>query len=123
MEIEAKFSIPDQAVFEQLCQLEALAGYRLEPAGVKSVYDRYLDTDERAILRAGYACRVRRKRSETEPAPAIATLKGLGGADAASGIHRRQEYEVQVDDDSPAAWPDKVSSCSAAPGATLELLC
>ncbi len=106
MEVEAKFSIPDRAVLEQLCQLEALAGYRLEPAGVKSVFDRYLDTDERAILRAGYACRVRRKTGEAGSAPALATLKGLGGADAASGIHRREEYEVQVDDDSPAAWPE-----------------
>lgn len=110
MEIEAKFSVPDRATFDRLCQLKALAGYRLESAGVRRVYDRYLDTDGRAILRAGYACRVRRKTTGVGLALAqethIAALKGLGGADAVSGIHRRAEYELRVGDDAPATWPE-----------------
>jgi inorganic triphosphatase YgiF len=53
MEVEAKFSVPDRATFERLSRLEELAGYRLEPAGVKQIRDRYLDTDDRVILRAG----------------------------------------------------------------------
>ena len=109
MEIEAKFSVPDQAAFERLCALEELAGYRLEPAGVKQVYDRYLDTDDRAILRAGYACRLRHKSTGADSPSAreslVAALKGLGGADAASGIHRRAEYEVRVEGDDPTTWP------------------
>jgi inorganic triphosphatase YgiF len=104
MEIEAKFSIPDRATFDQLCRLEVLAGYQLSSGGVKQVYDRYLDTDERAILRAGYACRVRRKGQQY-----VATLKGLGGAGAGSGIHRRAEHEVAVGDDDPATWPDSTA--------------
>jgi CHAD domain-containing protein len=106
MEIEAKFTIPDRETFDQLCQLKELAGYRLEPAGVKHVHDRYLDTPDRAILSAGYACRVRRKRIEAGLASAVATLKGLGGAEVDSGIHRRTEYEVAVDDDAPTSWPE-----------------
>jgi inorganic triphosphatase YgiF len=101
MEVEAKFSIPDRATFDRMCQLTGLAGRRLVPAGVKEVNDRYLDTDNRAFLRAGYACRVRRKGQAH-----VATLKGLGGADASSGIHRRAEYEVPVDQDDPATWPE-----------------
>ena len=101
MEVEAKFSIPDRGTFDRLRQLEAWVGYRLEPAGVKRVHDLYLDTGDRAIMRAGYACRVRRKGQDS-----IATLKGLGGADAASGIHHRAEFEVSVDHDDPTTWPE-----------------
>ena len=101
MEVEAKFSIPDLVTFDRLRQLEEWVGYRLESAGVKRVHDRYLDTDDRAIMRAGYACRVRLKGQDC-----IATLKGLGGVDAASGIHHRAEYEVSVDQDDPTAWPE-----------------
>jgi inorganic triphosphatase YgiF len=101
MEVEAKFSIPDRATFDELCRLEALAGYRLAQGGVKQVHDRYLDSGDRAILRAGYACRVRRKGQKY-----VATLKGLGGADADSGIHHRTEHEVPVNDDDPTTWPD-----------------
>lgn len=101
MEVEAKYSIPDRVTFDRLRQLEEWVGYRLEPAGVKRVHDRYLDTDDRAIMRAGYACRVRLRGQDC-----IATLKGLGGAEAASGIHHRAEYEVSVDHDDPTAWPE-----------------
>jgi inorganic triphosphatase YgiF len=119
MEVEAKFSIPDRASFDQLCQLRELAGFRLEPAGVKKVRDRYLDADDRAILRAGYACRVRHKGhrpvrrfapdGDAKPVKVetyVATLKGLGGADSDSGIHQRVEYEVPVVGADPATWPE-----------------
>lgn len=100
MEVEAKFSVPDQATFDGLSRLEELAGYRLESAGVKQVRDRYLDTDDRAILRAGFACRVRARGDER-----IATLKGLGGVEAGGAIHHRAEHEVAVGCDDPATWP------------------
>jgi CHAD domain-containing protein len=101
MEVEAKFSIPDEQTFERLRRLEEITGYRVQPAGVKQVDDRYLDTRDRAIMAAGYACRVRRKESGH-----VATLKGLGGADAESGIHERAEYEVPVGDEDPNRWPE-----------------
>jgi CHAD domain-containing protein len=109
MEIEAKFSVSDRATFDRLRQLTELAGYRLEWVGVKRIHDRYLDTKDRAILRAGYACRVRHKRSDPEAVEEenyVATLKGLGGADANSGIHQRTEYEVQVHNGDPMMWPE-----------------
>jgi inorganic triphosphatase YgiF len=101
MEVEAKFSVPDRATFERLSRLKELAGYRLEPAGVKQIRDRYLDTDDRAILRAGYACRVRTRGQEH-----VATLKGLGGAEAGGAIHHRVEHEVAVGGSDPATWPE-----------------
>jgi inorganic triphosphatase YgiF len=100
METEAKFLIPDTATFEQLLATTKLSRYRLEPAGVKRVHDRYLDTRERAILKSGYACRLRRQGGSR-----VATLKSLGSVDADSGIHQRAEYEVVVEADEPTAWP------------------
>jgi inorganic triphosphatase YgiF len=104
MEVEAKFSVPDRETLDQLWQLKDLAGYRLMRCGVKLVHDRYLDTEDRAIFRAGYACRLRHKGNAK--ATYLATLKGLGGADAASGIHQREEHEVQVGEIDPLTWPD-----------------
>jgi CHAD domain-containing protein/DNA-binding transcriptional ArsR family regulator len=111
MEIEAKFSIPDRSTFELLCQLEEVTGYRLDAVGVTQVHDRYFDTDQRDIIHAGYACRVRHKNSRQ-----VATLKGLGGADAISGVHQRAEYEVAVDGVDPSRWPE-----STVRGLTLQL--
>ncbi len=104
MEIEAKFSLPDRATFDRLYQLKRLAGYRVAAAGIKRVRDCYLDTEDRAILQAGYACRVRREPAGGEAF--IATLKSLGGADAGTGIHQRAEYEVPVTAVDPTRWPE-----------------
>lgn len=101
MEVEVKFSIPDRETFDQLVQLDEWAGYRLESVGIKRVRDSYFDTDDRAILNAGFACRVREVEGNR-----IATLKGLGGVDAESGIHQREEHEVPVELDDPRTWPD-----------------
>jgi CHAD domain-containing protein/HD-GYP domain-containing protein (c-di-GMP phosphodiesterase class II) len=108
MEIEAKFTVPDSATFEQLRQLTELAGYGLGSEKVKHIYDRYLDSADWAFYRAGYACRLRRVTREGEtPAQAtlVATLKGLGGAQAGSGVHRRMEHEVRVEAKEPSDWP------------------
>lgn len=119
MEVEAKYTVPDRATFARLCQLVELAGYRLKSIGVKRVHDRYLDTEDRDILGAGYACRVRHLTRDPicghavdaavrpgAPGTAVATLKGLGGADAGSGIHHRAEYETAVEKDDPTTWPE-----------------
>jgi inorganic triphosphatase YgiF len=100
IEIEAKFSIPDRVTFDRLCERTELVGYQLEPDGVRRVRDWYLDTPDRAILNAGYACRVRSVGDAY-----IATLKGLGGADTGSGVHERVEYEVRVGGLDPTSWP------------------
>lgn len=108
-EIEAKFMIPDRATFDRFCQLQELADFLLEPAGIKRIRDRYLDTEDRAILQAGYACRLRSKDVSSAAAGRgayLATLKGLGGADATSGIHQREELEVWVDGPNPLSWPE-----------------
>jgi len=108
-EVEAKFTIPDRATFDRLCRLHELADFLLEPAGVTRIQDRYLDTADRAILQAGYACRLRSKDTSSAAegrGAVLATLKGLGGADATSGIHQREELEVWVNGPDPSNWPE-----------------
>ncbi|MCX7706959.1 MAG: CHAD domain-containing protein [Anaerolineae bacterium] len=100
MEIEAKFAVPNREAYRALLRLRTLAGYALIPTASAQVADRYFDTADGRLLAAGYACRLR-----SEGASALATLKGLGGAQGA--LHHRDEQEVQLTAWTPevAAWP------------------
>jgi inorganic triphosphatase YgiF len=99
MEIEAKFTIPDEATLRRLLEMRELGGFRLEPGPTRQVSDSYRDTADRAIHRGGYACRIRRQDDER-----IATLKGLSTAEGA--VHERAEYDVMLDaGETPADWP------------------
>ena len=99
MEIEAKFVLPDVETFQRLQAADRLAGFALSASRVKQVRDTYLDTTERLILAAGYACR-RREQDEG----VLVTLKGLGGVEGA--VHRREELEVLLPASAPPAqWP------------------
>jgi hypothetical protein len=82
MEVEAKFVLPDTETFQRLQAIDRLAGFALSAAQVRKIRDTYLDTQERSILVAGYACR---QREQDEGL--LITLKGLGGAEGA--VHRR----------------------------------
>src|SRR5262245_61420846 len=101
-EIEAKFTVPDHTSFEKLGALETLGAYRLVPRAEQRITDHYLDTQPRALLHAGYACR--RRVAETG-GPEWVTVKGLGGAQNA--VHRRVEHETPVPSGSlPERWPE-----------------
>jgi len=99
MEVEAKFSLPDAETSQQLQSTDRLAGFELSSGQVKQVHDTYLDTADRLMLSAGYACR-RRQQAEG----VLLTLKSLQGANGA--IHRREELEALLPfDRPPAQWP------------------
>ena len=74
MEIEAKFALSDLETLRRLQTIDHLAGFALSASRVKQVRDTYLDTVDRLILAAGYACR---QREQDEGV--LVTLKGLGG--------------------------------------------
>ena len=100
MVIEAKFSVPDRAVYWHLQVADRVGGYSLSTLDMQSVWDTYLDTKRRGILAAGYSCR----RRETNEGSVI-TLKSLGGAEGA--VHRRGEWEQKMAASRrPANWPD-----------------
>jgi CHAD domain-containing protein len=101
-EIEAKYAVPDHSSFEKLRALEALGEYRLVPRAEQRVTDHYLDTQRRALLEAGYACR---RRADEAGGPEWVTVKELG--DALEAVHRRIELETQVPPGSPPErWPE-----------------
>ena len=99
LEIEAKFQISGEETFQQLLEVETLAGFRLGPASIANLHDRYLETKDRALQAGGYACRLR-----TADGSILATVKGLGGASGA--VHRRVEHEVELPETQPPQeWP------------------
>ncbi len=99
MEIEAKYSIPDEQTFRRLQETPALAGFCLGQATTLDLHDTYLDTPDRAILAGGYACRLRREGDRY-----LATLKGLGGV--TNNIHHRDELETELPGPLlPHDWP------------------
>jgi CHAD domain-containing protein len=99
LEVEAKFSIPDEPTFQRLLETISVAGFRLGDGTTTELHDRYLDTARGAFFAGGYACRIRRYDGRT-----LATLKGLGGASGA--IHNRAELEVELPEPLPIQdWP------------------
>ncbi len=101
-EIEAKFALPDRRVHDQLLAVESLAGFTAGERTIQRVVDHYLDTPGRAILAAGYACRVR-----AEATGQTLTVKSLGRP--GETIKRREEHTAEL---APAAcfwqmqyWP------------------
>lgn len=89
MEIEAKFSVRDREVFEEIGREPALGRFTVVPVGVRMVSDEWLDTRRLRLMRAGLALRVRSCEGE-EP---VLTLKGEAKP-GGKGIHRRLEIEA-----------------------------
>jgi triphosphatase len=102
VEIEAKYAISDSSVFDTLLELRALGSYTLRPTGERHVVDHYLDTADRDLLRAGYACRLREGEADRQWR---LTVKGVGKAEGA--VHERPEFECDVPPRStPSEWPE-----------------
>ena len=101
MEIEAKFVVPTEETCQRLRTVDHLVSFALSAGQVKQMHDTYLDTPDRLILAAGYACRMREQDEDV-----LITLKGLRGAEGA--VHRREELEVSLLVAQPAVpqqWP------------------
>jgi CHAD domain-containing protein len=99
LEVEAKFSIPDERMFQQLLDAGSLAGFDLVDPSVAELHDTYVDTANGAIQSAGYACRLRLTDERC-----LVTIKGLGSVSGA--IHQRAEYEVELPQPVPPEdWP------------------
>ena len=97
IETEVKFIIPDQATLAALKKVTSLDDFQLQSIGTKSLVDRYLDTSDKRLFRAGYACRIR-----TTPQKQTFALKSLTPPEG--NIHRRQEFEMEVESDQPQTW-------------------
>lgn len=97
IETEVKFIIPNQAILIALKNVISLDDFQLQPIDTESNEDRYLDTNDKRLFRAGYACRIRTTQQKQTLA-----LKSLTPPEG--NIHRRQEIEMEVESDWPQAW-------------------
>ncbi len=104
IEVELKYRILDEAAAARFGALRTLGGLRVvgRPRQVQ-VEDRYLDTADGALSRAGYAARLRRG-----PRMTILSVKALNAEGTA--LHRREELEGPADVSlDPHAWPSSAA--------------
>ena len=104
VEVELKYRVRDAETAARLGALRTLGGLRVagRPRQVQ-VEDRYLDTADSALSRAGYAVRLRR-------GPRMTILSVKASSEAASALHRREELEGPADLSlDPHAWPSSAA--------------
>lgn len=100
-EIEAKFRVDDLGRLARLTAVPMLGHAALGPARSVAEVDVYLDTVERALERAGWACRLR-----SRGAVVTVSLKGTADGPSSGGIHRRPEVEGPATASrEPRDWP------------------
>lgn len=99
-ETESRYLVPDRVLFERLRCLKALPPFDLEPRGKVKITDHYMDTPGRALLRQGWACRLR-----TDGDAWMITLKGPKLVKGS--IVQRPEFEISLPEriDDVARWP------------------
>ena len=104
IEVELKYRVRDADAAARFGALRTLGGLRVagRPRQVQ-VEDRYLDTADGAMSRAGYAVRLRR-------GPRMTILSVKASNEAASALHRREELEGPADLSlDPHAWPSSAA--------------
>lgn len=103
LEIELKYAATPAAL-AALADAERLGPAVLGPTVVNDETDRYLDTPDRRLAAAAWACRLRTRRVDGV-ARTFVSLKGPAEP-AAAEMHRRPEIEATAPDDpDPAQWP------------------
>jgi inorganic triphosphatase YgiF len=101
LEVELKLRAETDAPLRTLAAAARLGPAALGPATEVAELDRYLDTADRRMSAAGWACRLRSRDGETR-----ITLKGPPADGTAGALHRRPEVDgPATDDPQPAAWP------------------
>ena len=100
MEIEAKFRVVNRTIFASLRQLTTLGSFLLvHTPGTERQHNTYFDTADRRLTANRTTLRVRDLGSRR-----IATVKR--SLNTQSGIHTRDEWEVDLDTgEHPADWP------------------
>ncbi|HET7168923.1 MAG TPA: CHAD domain-containing protein [Candidatus Limnocylindrales bacterium] len=102
-EVELKYRVGDLAAAERLLGAERIGPFTATASGARSTQleDRYVDTADGALTRAGFAVRLRQSGGET-----IVSVKSLAHGDGPGGAMRREELEGPADRVAPAAdWP------------------
>jgi CHAD domain-containing protein len=110
VEVELKYRAATIEEAEAVLAADELAGlHALDDVRTTDVHDRYVDTADRALARAGFAARLRTTSDGT-----IVSLKSTGRVDGAragaGGPHRREELDGPAGEDIPPRdWPASVA--------------
>src|SRR6266576_1708192 len=102
VEIELKYRVADQAAADRYLTADDLAGFTpASPVRSSQVEDRYIDTVDGALARAGFAARIRQTAKTT-----TVGVKSAIRRPGAGGAHRREELEGPADRTAPPRdWP------------------
>jgi CHAD domain-containing protein len=113
IEVELKYRVRDDVTAERLLAANELGGFHARGSVRASQFeDRYLDTADGALARAGFAARLRQGPGDT-----IVSVKSTARGKGRGALHRREELEGPADRTTePHDWPP-----SAARSLILEL--
>ena len=102
VEVELKFRLKDEAAGDRYLLAEELAGFHpISPVRSTQLEDRYLDTADGALARAGFAARLRQTAKGT-----TVSVKSMGRRSSGGATHRREELEGPADRTTgPVEWP------------------
>jgi CHAD domain-containing protein len=103
MEVELKYRVNDPATGERLLSADQLGGLQATGGRARSTQfeDRYVDTSDGALAKAGFAVRIRQSGTDT-----IVSVKSLIAGEGDGGAVERDELEGPADRIAPAAeWP------------------
>ena len=102
VEVELKYRVVDLAGAERYLVAEQIGSFSGGPAARASQFeDRYVDTADGAMARAGFAVRLRRSGRGT-----VVSVKALAQTEGAGGSVRREELEGPADRTAgPLEWP------------------
>ena len=102
-EVELKYRVTDLATGERLVGADKLAGLTATAGRARAVQieDRYVDTSDGRLERAGFVARLRQRGAET-----IVSVKSIAQEDGPGGAIRRLELEGPADRVAAAVdWP------------------
>jgi CHAD domain-containing protein len=102
-ELELKYRVDDPATAERVLRMEQLGDFSggLHSMRTTQMEDRYIDTADGALGRAGFAVRLRQSGADT-----IVSVKSLARSEGPGGATRREELEGPADRVAvPSDWP------------------
>ena len=102
VEIELKYRLRQAAAGDRYLAAEEIGGFHpISPVRSTQLEDRYLDTGDGALARAGFAARLRQTAKGT-----TVSVKSLARRGGNGGAHRREELEGPADRTAgPRDWP------------------
>jgi hypothetical protein len=102
VEVELKYRLRDEAAGDRYLLADELAGFHpISAVRSTQMEDRYLDTADGALARAGFAARLRQTAKGT-----TVSVKSVGRRNGNGASHRREELEGPADRTAgPRDWP------------------